>query len=68
MNAVSADGAAIPVIGLGTMTLMDSVCVEAVKAALQRTSIPQNAAATRPDKDMGNSTNLALPFNRDALQ
>jgi len=35
MNAVEANGAKIPVIGLGTMTLKDAVCVEAVKAALR---------------------------------
>jgi diketogulonate reductase-like aldo/keto reductase len=35
MNVVAANGAAIPAIGLGTMTLMDAVCVEAVKTALR---------------------------------
>jgi 2,5-diketo-D-gluconate reductase B len=34
MNFVEANGAKIPVIGLGTMTLMDAVCVEAVETAL----------------------------------
>jgi 2,5-diketo-D-gluconate reductase B len=34
MNFVEANGAKIPAIGLGTMTLMDAVCVEAVEAAL----------------------------------
>jgi 2,5-diketo-D-gluconate reductase B len=35
MNVVAANGAKIPVIGLGTMTLMDAVCVEAVGTALR---------------------------------
>jgi diketogulonate reductase-like aldo/keto reductase len=35
MNIVEANGARIPAIGLGTMTLMDAVCVEAVKTALR---------------------------------
>jgi 2,5-diketo-D-gluconate reductase B len=35
MNVVDANGARIPAIGLGTMTLMDAVCVEAVKTALR---------------------------------
>jgi 2,5-diketo-D-gluconate reductase B len=35
MNVVEANGARIPAIGLGTMTLMDAVCVEAVKSALR---------------------------------
>jgi 2,5-diketo-D-gluconate reductase B len=35
MNVVEANGAKIPVIGLGTMTLMDAVCVEAVETALR---------------------------------
>jgi 2,5-diketo-D-gluconate reductase B len=35
MNVVEANGARIPAIGLGTMTLMDAVCVEAVKTALR---------------------------------
>jgi 2,5-diketo-D-gluconate reductase B len=35
MNVVEANGARIPAIGLGTMTLMDGVCVEAVKTALR---------------------------------
>ncbi len=35
MNVIEANGARIPGIGLGTMTLKDSVCVEAVKKALQ---------------------------------
>jgi 2,5-diketo-D-gluconate reductase B len=34
MNFVEANGAKIPAIGLGTMTLMEAVCVEAVEAAL----------------------------------
>ena len=34
MNFVEANGAKIPAIGLGTMTLMDAVCVEAVETAL----------------------------------
>jgi diketogulonate reductase-like aldo/keto reductase len=34
MNVVEANGAKIPAIGLGTMTLKGAVCVEAVKAAL----------------------------------
>jgi 2,5-diketo-D-gluconate reductase B len=35
MNVVEANGAKIPVIGLGSMTLMDAVCVEAVETALR---------------------------------
>jgi 2,5-diketo-D-gluconate reductase B len=35
MNVVEANGATIPAIGLGTMTLMGAVCVDAVKTALQ---------------------------------
>ena len=35
MQLVECRGARIPVIGLGTMTLMEDVCVEAVKTALQ---------------------------------
>jgi diketogulonate reductase-like aldo/keto reductase len=35
MNIVEAKGAKIPAIGLGTMTLKDAVCVEAVKTALR---------------------------------
>jgi 2,5-diketo-D-gluconate reductase B len=35
MNAVEANGARIPAIGLGTMTLKGPVCVEAVKTALR---------------------------------
>src|SRR6266849_8607909 len=35
MNVVEANGARIPAIGLGTMTLMNGVCVEAVKTALR---------------------------------
>ena len=34
MNVIEANGARIPGIGLGTMTLKDDVCVEAVKTAL----------------------------------
>jgi 2,5-diketo-D-gluconate reductase B len=34
MNVVEANGARIPAIGLGTMTLMNGVCVDAVKTAL----------------------------------
>src|SRR5262249_22976320 len=34
MNFVEANGAKIPAIGLGTMTLMDAVCVDTVKTAL----------------------------------
>src|SRR5262249_31410915 len=34
-NFVQANGAKIPAIGLGTMTLMDAVCVEAVETALR---------------------------------
>jgi 2,5-diketo-D-gluconate reductase B len=34
MNFVEANGAKMPAIGLGTMTLMDAVCVEAVETAL----------------------------------
>jgi 2,5-diketo-D-gluconate reductase B len=35
MNVVAANGAKIPVIGFGTMTLMDAVCIEAVETALR---------------------------------
>jgi 2,5-diketo-D-gluconate reductase B len=35
MDVVEANGAKIPAIGLGTMTLQGAVCVEAVKAALR---------------------------------
>jgi diketogulonate reductase-like aldo/keto reductase len=35
MNVVEANGAKIPAIGLGTMTLKGDVCVDAVKTALQ---------------------------------
>ena len=35
MDAVEANGAKIPAIGLGTMTLQDAVCVEAVRTALR---------------------------------
>jgi 2,5-diketo-D-gluconate reductase B len=35
MNVVEANGAKIPAIGLGTMTLMDAVCVEAVETAIR---------------------------------
>ena len=35
MNVIEANGARIPAIGLGTMTLKDAVCVEAVKTALR---------------------------------
>src|SRR5262245_46824130 len=35
MDVVEANGARIPAIGLGTMTLKDAVCVEAVKSALR---------------------------------
>jgi diketogulonate reductase-like aldo/keto reductase len=35
MNVIEANGAEIPAIGLGTMTLKDAVCVEAVKTALK---------------------------------
>jgi 2,5-diketo-D-gluconate reductase B len=35
MNMVEANGARIPALGLGTMTLKDAVCVEAVKTALR---------------------------------
>jgi len=35
MEVVEANGARIPAIGLGTMTLQDAVCVEAVKTALR---------------------------------
>ena len=34
MNFVEANGARIPAIGLGTMTLMDAACVDAVETAL----------------------------------
>ena len=35
MQVVEAHGARIPMIGLGTMTLKEDVCVQAVKSALQ---------------------------------
>ena len=35
MQVVEAHGARIPTIGLGTMTLKEDVCVQAVKTALQ---------------------------------
>jgi 2,5-diketo-D-gluconate reductase B len=35
MNVVEANGATIPAIGLGTMTIKGAVCVEAVKTALR---------------------------------
>ena len=35
MDVVEANGARIPAIGLGTMTLQGAVCIEAVKAALR---------------------------------
>ena len=35
MNVIEAKGAKIPAIGLGTMTLKDAACVEAVKTALR---------------------------------
>ena len=35
MNVVEANGARIPAIGLGTMTLKGDICVNAVKAAVQ---------------------------------
>src|SRR5712691_2776468 len=35
MNHIDANGARIPAIGLGTMTLKDAVCVEAVATALR---------------------------------
>ena len=35
MNVVEANGAKIPAIGLGTMTLKGDVCIEAVKSALR---------------------------------
>ena len=35
MHVVTANGANIPAIGLGTLTLKDAVCVEAVKTALR---------------------------------
>src|SRR5712691_2621891 len=35
MNHINANGARIPAIGLGTMTLKDAVCVEAVTTALR---------------------------------
>ena len=35
MQFVECQGARIPAIGLGTMTLKEDVCVEAVKTALQ---------------------------------
>jgi diketogulonate reductase-like aldo/keto reductase len=34
MQVIEAHGARIPAIGLGTMTLKDDVCVQAVKASL----------------------------------
>ena len=34
MHVIDANGAKIPAIGLGTMTLKDAVCVEAVKHGL----------------------------------
>ena len=35
MQVIEAHGARIPTIGLGTMTLKDDVCIQAVKTALQ---------------------------------
>jgi 2,5-diketo-D-gluconate reductase B len=35
MNVIEANGANIPAIGLGTMTLMDAVCVDTVETALR---------------------------------
>jgi 2,5-diketo-D-gluconate reductase B len=35
MNVVEANGAHIPAIGLGTMTLKEQVCIDAIKAALR---------------------------------
>ena len=35
MNVVEANGARIPAIGLGTMTLKEQVCIDAIKAALR---------------------------------
>src|SRR6266850_6247639 len=35
MNYIDANGARIPAIGLGTMTLKDAVCIEAVTTALR---------------------------------
>src|SRR5947209_20625825 len=35
VNVVEANGARIPAIGLGTMTLMNDVCVQAVETALR---------------------------------
>ncbi len=35
MNSIEANGARIPAIGLGTMTLKDQVCIDAVKTALK---------------------------------
>ena len=35
MNVIEANGARIPAIGLGTMTLQDAVCVESVATALR---------------------------------
>ena len=35
MNVIEAKGARIPAIGLGTMTLKEQVCIDAVKAALR---------------------------------
>jgi len=35
MQVIEAHGARIPAIGLGTMTLKDDVCVQAVKTSLQ---------------------------------
>jgi diketogulonate reductase-like aldo/keto reductase len=35
MNVVEANGASIPAIGLGTMTLKEQVCIDAIKTALR---------------------------------
>ena len=35
MNSIEANGARIPAIGLGTMTLKEQVCIDAVKNALK---------------------------------
>ena len=35
MNSIEANGARIPAIGLGTMTLKEQVCIDAVKTALK---------------------------------
>lgn len=35
MNAIEANGARIPAMGLGTMTLKEQVCIDAVRAALK---------------------------------